>query len=58
MDTAGFEAHVFELAVNVNGDARVAPFAGVATAISETEAASTVIFSNCSSCVFLPQHFT
>jgi hypothetical protein len=46
IDTAGFEAHVFVLAVSVNGDVTVAPLLGVATLISETGAASTVMFSS------------
>jgi len=58
IDTAGFEAHVFVLAVSVNGELNVAPFEGVVTVMSEIAAAATVMFSSTSSCVFLPQHFT
>jgi len=58
IDTAGFDAQVLVLAVNVNGDVTVAPFEGVTTVMSETCAANTVMFSSTSACAFWPQHLT
>ena len=58
METAGLEAQVFVLAVSWNGELTVAPLEGVATVISETGVASTVMFNSTSACAFWPQHFT